>query len=77
MKSAKSNNNNVKQKYEKVAQQDDTSEIVIFQSNRKVSVSFFLLTKNMLYYNLHVMINRVSLNYLNLKTFHESTKVYI
>lgn len=41
MKSAKSNNNNVKQKYEKVAQQDDTSEIVIFQSNRKVSVSFF------------------------------------
>lgn len=77
MKSAKSNNNNVKQKYEKVAQQDDTSEIVIFQSNRKVSVSFFLLTKNMLYYNLHVMINRVFLNYLNLKTFHECTKVHI
>lgn len=34
MKSAKSNT----QKYEKVAQQDDISEIVIFQS-RKISVS--------------------------------------
>lgn len=39
MKSAKSNNN-ANQKYEKVSQQDDTaSEIVIFQSNRKNSVS--------------------------------------
>lgn len=40
MKSAKSSNN-VKQKYEKVSQQDDNSEIVIFQSNRKISVSLF------------------------------------
>ena len=38
MKSASGN----KQKYEKVSQNDDKSEIVIFQSNRKNSVSFSL-----------------------------------
>jgi hypothetical protein len=42
MKSAKSGNSN-KQKYEKVSTQDDKSEIVIFQSNRKISVSFYLI----------------------------------
>lgn len=40
MKSVKSDNS-IKHKYEKVSTQDDKSEIVIFQSNRKISVSFF------------------------------------
>lgn len=39
MKSARSNSSN-KQKYEKVSQNDDKSEIVIFQTNKKVFVSF-------------------------------------
>lgn len=38
------NNQNVhnnKQKYEKLSQNDDKSEIIIFQSNKKISVSVF------------------------------------
>lgn len=38
MKNVRSNNS-IKQKYEKVSQNDDKSEIVIFQTNKKVSVS--------------------------------------
>lgn len=40
MKSVRSNNS-LKQKYEKVSQNDDKSEIVIFQTNKIISVSFF------------------------------------
>lgn len=36
-KSVKSNN----QKYEQVSQSDDKSEIIIFQTNKKISVSCF------------------------------------
>lgn len=44
MKSSKSNN--TKQKYEKVSQNDDKSEIVIFDSNNiKISVSLSLIRK--------------------------------
>lgn len=41
MKSVR-NSNSLKQKYEKVSQNDDKSEIVIFQTNKIISVSFFL-----------------------------------
>lgn len=40
------NNQNAKgnnQKYEKVSQNDDKSEIIIFQNNKKISVSLVLL----------------------------------
>lgn len=39
MKNVRSNNG-IKQKYEKVSQNDDKSEIVIFQTNKIISVSF-------------------------------------
>lgn len=45
MKSVRSNNS-LKQKYEKVSQNDDKSEIVIFQTNKIISVSFFFCVKS-------------------------------
>lgn len=45
------NNKNVKsnnQKYEQVSQSDDKSEIIIFQTNKKISVSCFSTDKGCL-----------------------------
>lgn len=59
MKNARSNNNN-NHKYEKVSQNEDKSEIVIFQSNKKISVSFFLKFKFLLKI---LLLNRVLIFY--------------
>lgn len=52
MKSVRSNNS-IKQKYEKVSQNDDKSEIVIFQTNKIISVSLITFFFNFINDGLH------------------------
>lgn len=52
MKSVRSNNS-IKQKYEKVSQNDDKSEIVIFQTNKIISVSLITIFFNFINDGLH------------------------
>ena len=56
------NNKNVlsnNQKYEQVSQSDDKSEIVIFQTNKKISVSFAVIYCDKIYveYNWRISMN--------------------
>lgn len=46
MNSNKNSKGNI-QKYEQVTQSDDKSEIIIFQTNKKISVSCFSIDKEL------------------------------